>query len=138
MCAFCESLASRIEGDKMNPSNILDERSLRNLVSFCELDPPYAEYMKSRSSVELKEIDAKSGIRFNEEDINQYSSSNSFMYPSDELQNLLISYHNYFRKRLNTYSVEGDRNVWIIKNRNSSKGVGIYLSDSLEQISKKP
>ena len=38
---------------------------------------------------------------------------------------------------MNTYPVEGTKNIWIIKNRNSSKGVGISLYNSLDEILRK-
>ena len=98
MLALCESIRCRLEGDNLHHCNTLNMKTLRNLVSFCKLNPPYDEYIKSRSTNNEYEVDIKtdSKILFDENDINVFSALESFGHPSLALKSLLVSYHHYF------------------------------------------
>lgn len=61
-----------------------------------------------------------------------YTSSSSFKKPSLQLIQIIYSYHSYLCTNYKTYEAEGHRNIWIVKNRNSSKGIGISLSNNLQ------
>ena len=48
-----------------------------------------------------------------------------------------MGYHEFFCENLNTYDSEGESNIWICKNRNSSKGAGISITQNINEIIKK-